>query len=307
MSPSVSTSTPADVCVVGSANLDLVATTARLPRPGETVSGSSFAEHPGGKGLNQAVAAARSGALVSFHSAVGPDAAGEALLAVLAAEGISPGAVATVGQPTGRALIGVSESGENSIIVVPGANAAVVADEMGDAAIVLTQLEVPVATVANALRTGRTRGAVTVLNPAPAAELTDELLALCNIVIPNEHEVELLGGITRLLDCGVDAVVVTLGASGAALHTRRGDTAIAPFAVTAIDTTGAGDAFCGALAAQLADRVKTRGVDGMPSDADVVTALRYACAAGALATTVRGAVPSLPRRADVLGLLSLDD
>lgn len=281
-----------DVCVVGSANLDLVATARRLPRPGETVHGNSFAEHPGGKGLNQAVSAARSGATVAFVGAVGADSAGDTLGAVLAGEGIGTGMLAAVHLPTGRALIGVAEdTGENSIIVVAGANAEVSADDLPPCRVLLTQLEVPLATVTAALSAARSAGALTILNPAPAASLPDDLLAECDVVVPNEHEVEMLGGADRLLALGVGAVVVTLGARGAALHTRDGDTAIAPFAVTPVDTTGAGDAFCGALAARLA------AGEALPD------ALRFAAAAGALATTRRGAVPSMPRRDEVLAMI----
>jgi ribokinase len=281
-----------DVCVVGSANLDLVATAPRLPGPGETVHGTGYAEHPGGKGLNQAVSAARSGATVAFVGAVGADSAGDTLSAVLAGEGIGTGRLAAVPGTTGRALIGVAEdTGENAIIVVAGANSMVSADDVPPCRVLLTQLEVPLATVATALSNARRAGATTILNPAPAASLPDEVLAACDVVVPNEHEVEMLGGVDRLLALGVGAVVVTLGSRGAALHTIYGDTPIAPFAVTPVDTTGAGDAFCGALAARLAA--------GEP----MLTALRFAAAAGALATTRRGAVPSMAGRDEVLAML----
>lgn len=280
-----------DVCVVGSANLDLVATVERLPGPGETVSGSGYAEYPGGKGLNQAVAAARGGARTAFVGAVGRDAAGTALLHVMTTDGIATDHVAIVDDPTGRALIGVSAAAENSIIVVPGANATVTAEALPPATVVLAQLEVPVDAVRRAFTAARAVGAITVLNPAPAASLPDDVLALCDIVVPNEHEVELLGGVDHLLALGVGSVVVTLGARGAALHTREGDTPIAPFAVTPVDTTGAGDTFCGSLCARLA-----------AGDA-LLTALRYAAAAGALCTTRAGAVPSIPTATEVRELL----
>jgi ribokinase len=282
-----------DVCVVGSANLDLVATAERLPLPGETVHGTGFAEHPGGKGLNQAVSAARAGASVAFVGALGSDAAADTLSAVLAEEGIGGRFVAAVPAPTGRALIGVdARSGENSIIVVSGANGYVDAEAMPASRVLLVQLEVPETVVATALRRARQAGAATVLNPAPATPLPDDVLQLCDILVPNEHEVELLGGADRLLSLGVKAVVVTLGARGAALHTRDGDVAIEPFAVSAVDTTGAGDAFCGALAARLA------AGDELPS------ALRFASAAGALATTRRGAVPSMAHLDEIAALVN---
>jgi len=282
-----------DVCVVGSANLDLVATTDRLPGPGETVLGSDFAEHPGGKGLNQAVAAARAGARTAFVGAVGDDDAGRRLLGVMAGDGIDATRVADAGTvPTGRALIGVSSAGENSIIVVPGANATVAIESIPTATVVLAQLEVPLEAVVRAFELARACGATTVLNPAPARPLEPALLALCDVVVPNEHEAELLGGVGALLAAGARAVVVTLGASGAALHTADGVSTVPPFAVDAIDTTGAGDTFCGSLSARLAL--------GEPID----VALRYASAAAALSTTRRGAVPSVPRADEVAAMLT---
>lgn len=281
-----------DVVVLGSANLDLVATVSRLPGPGETVSGNSYAEYPGGKGLNQAVASARSGARTAFVGAVGQDSAGDVLLTVMADDGIDASGVCRVQEPTGRALIGVSQQGENSIIVVPGANATVTGDDLPQAAVVLAQLEVPLEAIERGFTAARGSGALTVLNPAPARPLADTLLRLCDLVVPNEHEVELLGGAAHLLALGARAVVVTLGAKGARLHTADGVTEIAPFAVTPVDTTAAGDSFCGALAARLA------AGDLLPD------ALRFASAAGALSTTKSGAVPSVPRQAEVQALLS---
>lgn len=280
-----------DVCVVGSSNLDLVATAAVLPGPGETVMGRDYAEHPGGKGLNQAVAAARAGASTVFVSAVGDDTAGAGLLAVMHRDGIDTSCVATrSGVPTGRALIGVGDSGENSIIVVPGANATVQVDELPEANVVLAQLEVPLDTVRRAFELARAAGATTVLNPAPAQTLPSELLALCDIVVPNEHEVELLGGVDALFALGARAVVVTEGSRGATLYREGGPGAgehIAPFVVSPVDTTGAGDTFCGSLCARLA------------AGDDLEVALRWAAAAAALSTTRAGAVPSIPLAAEV--------
>lgn len=272
-----------DVLVVGSANLDVVARTDRHPSPGETLLGSDLAEHPGGKGLNQAVAAARSGARVAFVGALGDDDAGRRLHAVLVREGIDASAVATVPAPTGRALIVVDTRGENTIVVVPGANALVTAPApLPRAAVVLTQLEVPLTTVEATLRAAREAGATTVLNPAPAADLTETLLAQCDIVVPNEHELALLGGAGALLARGCRAVVVTRGAAGVEIHTAEGVERIAPHPVDPVDTTGAGDAFCGSLSARLA-----------AGDA-LVDAVRWASVAGALATTAAGAVPAQP-------------
>lgn len=276
-----------DVCVVGSINLDLVATVTRLPLPGETVAGDGYAEYDGGKGLNQAVAAARSGARVAMVGMVGHDDAARRLLATMSAEGIDALRVATSSQPTGRALIGVSADGENSIIVVGGANLALAEPDVPDARVVLSQLEVPVAAVEHAFARARSVGAVTVLNPAPARLLPDHLLRLCDIVVPNEHEVELLGGVQHLLDLGVRTVVVTLGADGARVHEDGLVRRVEPHRVQAIDTTGAGDTFCGALCARLA------AGDGLED------ALGYASVAAALSTTRHGAVPSIPSAAEV--------
>jgi ribokinase len=289
-----------DVAVIGSVNLDLVATTARLPGPGETVSGSAYAEHAGGKGLNQAVAAARTGAVVVMVGAVGDDDAGRRLRSLAENEGIDVGAVAVVsGSPTGRALITVDADAENSIVVIPGANSSVRAGSLPHARVVIAQLEIPLDEVIAALRSARAGGARTMLNPAPAQPLPDELLEVCDIIVPNEHELELIGGVESLLGRGVGAVVMTMGAAGARVTVRTGTSTTErhqpAFQVTPVDTTGAGDAFCGSLAARLA------AGDGLES------AVRYAAAAGALATTVEGAVPSLPHADDVEILLALDD
>lgn len=285
----------ADVCVVGSANLDLVASVASLPAPGATVLATDYAEHAGGKGLNQAVAAARLGASVAFVGSIGDDAAGGILAEVMRAEGIDVSGLRVLhGVPTGRALINVDARAENSIVVVPGANArtgASVAGSLSAARVVLAQLEVPLDAVVAAFRAARARGSTTVLNPAPARDLPDDLLSLCDVVVPNEGEAAALGGAERLHALGVTAVVTTLGARGATVAVRAGTVTVAPFAVSPVDTTGAGDAFIGALCAEL-----SRGVD-------VAAAARTAAAAGALATTRRGAVPSLPTRAEVERLL----
>lgn len=280
-----------DVVVVGSLNLDLVARAARHPSPGETISGSSYAEFAGGKGLNQAVAAARSGARVALVGAVGADTAGEVLRNVVRFEGIADDWLVTrSAEATGRALITVDDDGENSIIVIAGSNATVAVDELPTCAVVLAQLETTVAAVEDAFEIAHARGATTILNPAPAMRLPDDLVDRCDVLIPNEHEVDLLGGREAMAE-RVQHLVVTLGSDGAD-HIAAGTyTRVEPFAVAAIDTTGAGDAFCGALACRLA----------LGDRPDV--ALRFASAAGALATTTAGAVPSQPRRADTLALL----
>ncbi len=282
-----------DVVVVGSLNLDLVARTRRLPGPGETVSGSDYQEFPGGKGLNQAVAAARAGASVAFVGAVGDDDAGRRLRDVVRIEGIDDRWLLTRDdRSTGRALIVVDDHAENSIVVIPGANADVRWPADGPrGAIVLAQLEVPVSAVDAAFAAAQVTGATTILNPAPATELPESMIATSSLIVPNEHEASLLGGIERLLGAGVEAVVTTLGKHGARVDAADGSFVQPPFPVEPVDTTGAGDAFCGNLAARLA------------AGDDLATAVRWAGAAGALATTVVGAVPSLPRREAVVDRL----
>lgn len=281
-----------DVVVVGSLNLDLVVRAPRQPRGGETISGSDYSEYAGGKGLNQAVAAARSGASVVLAGNVGDDEAGERLRSIVRSEGIDDTHLRTLdGMATGRAIITVDDEGENSIIIVAGANAGPAPTDLPTGRVVLAQLETTIDGVVDAFTTARSAGSTTILNPAPAVVLTDELLGLCDVLVPNEHEVDLLGGRDRVAAM-VGHLVVTLGAQGAD-HVHAGDTThVDPFAVDPVDTTGAGDAFCGALASRIA------AADSMTA------ALRYAAAAGALATTTPGAVPSQPHAVDVRQLLA---
>ncbi len=283
-----------DVTVIGSANLDLVVRTERHPGPGETLLGSAYDEYPGGKGLNQAVAAARAGATTAFIGAVGGDAAGQTLIAVASNDGIDLAQLAVVADsPTGRALITVDAAGENSIVVVPGANGSVEVSTVPRSSVVLVQLEIPLGAVQDSLALARAAGSTTILNPAPAAELTPDLLSLCDIVIPNEHEVESLGGVDAVLGHGVKHVIVTRGGAGADVHAADGTTIHLPALDTeVVDTTGAGDAFCGNLAARLA------------AGDSVGQAARWAVAAGGLAVSRHGAIPSLPHAADVTARLA---
>jgi ribokinase len=277
------------ITVVGSVNLDFVATAARLPAPGETVTGAVLARHPGGKGANQALAAARLGARVSMIARVGADALADEALALLRAEGVDlAGCRADPAAPTGVALIAVDARGENQIVVAPGANAVFAADQL-DAGIdgaLICQLEIPVETVARAV--ALTSGFVC-LNLAPAAEIPEALMARADLIVVNETEAAFYG--PRLHDGG-GMVVITLGARGATLFKAGEQIAVAlPPKVEAVDATGAGDSFVGALVVAL--------IEGRePHDA-----LAFACAAGALTATRPGAQPALPRRAEVEALL----
>ncbi|WP_293169757.1 ribokinase [Oceanithermus sp.] len=299
---------PADVVVVGSLNMDLVVAVERHPKPGETIIGGDLQRFPGGKGANQAVAAARLGARVRMVGRVGADAYGAELKRVLGAEGIATAEVAEVEAPTGVALISVSEDGQNAIIVSPGANARLQPDDLNpalfaNASVVVLQLETPLETVRRAAELGREAGARVLLNAAPARGLPDELLGALDVLVVNEFEAAQVAGaaepespeaalaLARELARRVPVVVVTLGARGLVWAGGGGEGHLPAFEVEPVDTTAAGDAFVGGLAAALAA--------GEPLE----QALRFGSAAGALAATRPGAQPSLPRRAEVEGLL----
>ncbi|MET9886952.1 ribokinase [Streptomyces sp. NPDC006430] len=287
------------IAVLGSTNMDLVAYVPKAPRLGETVTGRAFRTVPGGKGANQAVAAARCGAEVLMIGAVGADEFGARLRSALAAAGVGTAGLRTVEGASGTAHITVDDEGANSIIVVPGANARVTGLEAGDAARIaaaetlLLQLEVPLSGVTAAARAARAHGVRTVLTPAPAQPLPVELLASVDLLVPNEHEAAALTGLTdprqaaaALLE-RVPEVVVTLGAAGA-LYAARGKepfTVPAP-RVRAVDSTAAGDTFVGALAVALGEGRPMRG------------ALAWACAAAALSVLRPGAQDSMPTRAE---------
>ena len=286
------------VIVVGSINTDLVVVGERLPAPGETVSGARFSQHGGGKGANAAVAAARLGAAVTMVGAVGGDAFGDEALALLRNEGVDTGWVARADAPTGVALINVDAQGENQIAVASGANAEVepgaVERAVGAAGpgVVLTNHEIPLAA---RLAAARAAAGPVVLNPAPAGEIADELLALGPILTPNAGEAAELTG-ERDPEAAASAltartgapVIVTLGPQGALCARKVSDTFLAPApTLTPVDTTGAGDAFNGALAVALAEGRELR---------DAVT---FAVAAAALSTRAEGAREGMPRRDEV--------
>jgi ribokinase len=297
----------ARVTVVGSLNMDLVARAPRIPQPGETIIGDDFRTVPGGKGANQAVAAARLGAQVSMVGRVGRDAFADPLLNNLAAAGVDHTFVTQDPEAaTGVALIVVDDAGQNSIVVASGANMRLsLADvEAAEAAIaaadaLLLQLESPLETVTRAAKVARAHGVKVILNPAPARSLPGALLSLVDVLIPNESETALLTGMpvgdqaeaeaaaTALRGLGVGTVILTLGERGALLAREEKTELFPAFDVTSVDTTAAGDAFVGGFAVALAE------------GQSLAEAVRWGNAAGALATTKLGAQPSLPTRQEV--------
>jgi ribokinase len=285
-----------DVVVLGSANVDLVLSVAELPRPGETVLAARISEACGGKGANQAIAAARSGAHTRFLGAVGADAGGELLQAALRDAGIDDDGVRVMRASTGMAVVTVDEHGENSIVVVPGANAELVrldADELEHvrrARVLLAQLETPVTAFEQAARCAREAGVRTILNAVPADRpLDDELWGLVDVLVVNEHEAAQLSGLGRASEAvgslllRTSQVVITLGAAGALIADREGRRVTVPAPpARVVDSTGAGDTFCGVLAGCLARGMSIRH------------AAEHATSAGSLAVERRGAVPSIP-------------
>jgi ribokinase len=287
-----------EVVVVGSLNCDLVMRVERLPAEGETVGGLGFDTFVGGKGCNQAIAAARAGAAVAMVGCVGDDEYGTVILDALAASGVGAERVRRAPTGTGVAQIFVDRGGANVVGVAPRANGELSPADVEAArasieaaAVLLLQLEIPLETAVAAARIARAAGAKVVVNPAPMRERSPELatlLGLCDVLIPNETEAARLAGYA-----GVPTVIVTLGGRGALLReTGKPPQAIDPFAVDVVDTTAAGDAFCGAFAASLA------------GGAGAHAAARWATAAGALACTRMGAEPSLPRREEIERLLA---
>jgi len=302
---------PKKIVVIGSSNTDMVVRTPALPRPGETVLGGEFIMAPGGKGANQAVAAARAGGEVTFIARIGDDIFGRQSLEGLVRDGIHiEHIVEDKNSPSGVALIIVGPDGENCIAVASGSNAGLAAADVrkakaviSSADIVLLQLESPLETVQEAAGIAAAAGVPVILNPAPARALSDDILKNVAYLTPNETEAEILTGITlikssdlaeaagMLLAKGMKAVLITLGAKGVYVASREKQEVVPAFKVIPVDTTAAGDAFNGALAVALAER------------RPLFEAARMANAAAALATTKMGAQPSLPSRRDIDELL----
>jgi ribokinase len=302
---------PPHVAVVGSLNMDLVARAPRIPKPGETLTGSDFATHPGGKGANQAVAAARAGANVLLVGRVGDDAFGNALLSNLREAQVDVSHITRDDRAaTGVALIVVEDSGQNSIVLAPGANARLTAEDVNaaeeaiaSADVLLLQLEVPLATVVRAAQIAKRHGVTVILNPAPAQALPAGLLSMIDVLVPNETEAEIITGMPvqtaqdieaaarALQQTGVPIVVMTLGAKGSLLAESNGLSRIPTFEIVPVDTTAAGDAFVGTFAVAIGEGKAT------------TEAVTWGSAAGALAATRAGAQPSLPTRTEIMALL----
>ena len=298
------------ILVIGSTNTDMVVESAVLPAPGETVLGREFRVTPGGKGANQAVAAARAGGDVTFVTAVGDDAFGRDSVTRFRHEGIDTGAIATChGIPSGVALIMVDASGENMIAVAPGANARLLPDDLEKArwafrqgTVVVMQLEIPPQTVQWAAQQAAEAGATVLLNPAPMPKrgLSDKLLQHVDILTPNEGELRALApdavtleeAAARMLERGPTIVAVTRGKHGAIAFTREGPLLAPAIEVEAVDTVGAGDCFSACLAVALGE------------GHSLADALRFAVTAAGLSTTRPGAQASMPTRGEIEELLN---
>ena len=295
------------ILVAGSANMDLVIRTPNFPGPGETVLGSQFMVNPGGKGANQAVAAAKMGGAVIFLARLGQDAFGDQMLNGLKQDGIETRFIIRDDtEPTGTALITVNDDGENTIVVAPGANARLspgdadsLEQEWDTIGLILMQMETPVETIRHLAARGQAGGKTVILNPAPAQRLDAEILKNLSLITPNESEAELLTGIRikdkesafraaeKLIRLGPSTVIITLGKEGA-LYLSRGNRGVIPtLHVKAVDTTAAGDTFNGALAVMLAE--------GKP----IAEAIEFANRAAALSVQKAGAQQSIPYRKDV--------
>jgi ribokinase len=296
-----------NIVVVGSSNTDMIIKTAKIPKPGETVIGGMFSMAAGGKGANQAVAAARAGGKVAFIARVGIDLFGEQAMKGFVNDKIDVSHVIKDREaPSGVALIFVDEKGENSISVASGANANLSSIDIkaaekviSNADILLMQLETPLETVHAAAKIAKKRGVKVILNPAPAQPLEDALLRHITILTPNETEAELLTGISikneadaekaadTILDKGIELVLITLGARGVFAKDKKFKGIIPAFAVQPVDTTAAGDVFNGALAVALAEK------------RPLAEAIRFANAAAAISVTRLGAQPSAPKRKEI--------
>ena len=307
------------VVVFGSLNLDLVAYAEVLPTLGQTVTGEKLLRFPGGKGLNQAIAAKRSGSQVKMIGALGADAEGEFLRRILNEEEIDSSSISTANEQTGIAVIEVAKDAQNRILIIPGANATVKFDksqllfqgisESNAPKVCLAQLETPIKEVTKFLLAGKELNCTTILNPAPVQKLDLETIKACDYLVVNESEASFLAGHTvenltpeeakqiaqKLLSNGSKKVIITMAEKGSLFLATEGEQQeiyTPAYKVNAVDTTAAGDAFCGALATALA------------KNNSISDSLKFASAAGALATTKAGAVPSIPSQTEINKLIA---
>jgi ribokinase len=299
------------VLVFGSLNLDLVAYADLLPTLGQTVTGEKLMRFPGGKGLNQAIAAKRAGAQVLMVGAIGSDSEGDFLSQVLKSEGINSDFINQVTTQTGVAVIEVAKDAQNRILIIPGANALVrfkaeYLINAGTPKVCLAQLETPIAEVEKFIVSAKGAGAITILNPAPIQSLSPAIAASCDYLVVNETESSYLVGTPserlskeeaiaigkQLLGKGFNQIIITLAENGSIFIDHNRQIYTPAFKVSALDTTAAGDAFCGAFATALSE------------DNSIEYALKFASAAGALAATKAGAVPSLPNSQEILSLIA---
>ncbi|MBU1662436.1 MAG: ribokinase [Chloroflexi bacterium] len=302
-----------NIVVVGSLNMDLVVRIAQIPRPGETLLGGVFKTFPGGKGANQAVAAARLGAHVIMIGCVGDDAFGQEMRNALIAEGIDTTHVLVHPESaTGVALIQVDAKGQNSIAVASGANFQLTAADVekamqavGKIDVLVMPLETPLETIYTAAKIASIRGAKILLNPAPAQVLNQDLLKLVDVLLPNEYEIALMAGLPplqsaadarnaaeKLLSLGARNLLVTMGGQGAIFFDGKMESKISAYPIQAVDTTAAGDCFVGALAV------------GLCEGKSIVASAEFASAAAAISATRDGAQPSLPRREEVIQFMN---
>ena len=297
-----------DVLVIGSLNADLVVRAPHFPKPGETISGEDLHIIPGGKGANQAVAAARQGASVAMIGRVGKDSFGPFLVENLRSDHVNVSHVFVDDSATGTAIIVVDANGQNSIVLSAGANGKVSARDITgldlEAKVLLLQLEIPLESVIHAAKWGRQKGMTVILNPAPARELPDELIANADYIVPNETELSLLTAVPVadaesaeqaakiLLKRGAKNVIVTLGSQGALFVSEHKTIQAASYQVDVVDTTAAGDAFIGGFASALL------------RDLEIDEVVKYANACGALAATKFGAQPSLPTKNEIEKFIS---
>ena len=296
------------ITVIGSSNTDMVIKTTKLPVPGETILGGDFFLNAGGKGANQAVAAARLGGKVSFIAKTGDDVFGKEAKQLFEIENINTGFMVTdPDHPSGVALITVDSHGENCIVVAPGANGYLsqndidlAREEILRSEIILMQLEIPIETVTYVANIAFESGKKVILNPAPAAKISDDLLSRLYMITPNETEAELITGIPvkdadsafvaarHLFECGVKVVIITLGSKGALLYTGKEVKLIPSIKVEAVDTTAAGDVFNGAVAVAISE------------DMELEEAVKFACKAAAISVTRMGAQSSAPFRNEII-------